>query len=147
MGSNRIGLVLKRSVLCVAMAILHAVVAGADGPLSEPQQALFRALETAAPTTGAAQRTETQDGLRALLTEWLTAKRPAPPGYQFAAQDTALDGIPDDGLPHPVRVARDVFVLQGDEQVFAFRRMLDCAGSAASDGPMRGVPQIQCEDR
>lgn len=131
--------------VCLAALATIAVSAQAGDSLTDKQAELYRALRPDAGPSDAPVTADTTE-LEAAILEYRAKANGLPPGYQLAVQESALDGIPEDGLPHSLRVARDIYVLQADVTVFAFRRVVDCVGSVDLEGAMQGIPQILCDD-
>lgn len=131
--------------VCLATLATIAVSAQAGDPLTDEQAELYRALRPDAAAPDAPVTADTSD-LQAAVLEYSAKANGLPPGYKFAVQESALDGIPEDGLPHSLRVARDIYVLEEDKTVFSFRRVVECVGSVDLEGAMQGIPRILCDD-
>lgn len=131
------------AILTFFQATVHPVTAHAQATdaLTEAQQALYSALRPAA----AALAASTAD-LEAAILEYQARNGAMPADYQLALRELVIDGIPEDGLPHTVRVAKDSFVLLGEETVFAFRRVFECVATVPTEGAMQGVPQVVCDN-
>lgn len=123
-------------------AAATAAAVPAAPALTQEQRELYAKLRVATTTagdaaagkTGQANEDVTEEKLRAVIVDYLSRANMPRVDYQFAVQQSALEGVPDDGGWHAAKVARDIFVLLSGKQLYAFRTVMDCKAKAAASG-------------
>ena len=124
-----------RLVLAIALVMASLVSSPviSQETLTPEQQELFDALQAEIGPQSTLQ--EAVEAYRETHETFLS-------GYEIGERQLAIDGIPTDGLTHSIRVAHDVFVLRGGDQVFGYREILMCD----AQGTETGIPVLDCPD-